>query len=149
MIIRGSSQINNPTGKERDTSERFNGLKIHRRSCRPHIRPLPSITFTSVEARYIKQPHNDALVVTMKVTNYNIHRILIDSISSVDVMFKSAYDQMEIPKNKLKTLPTPLYEFAGDKVLPKSSTELSLTTRGFPSQSKVMTNFFVVNILSI
>ena len=108
-----------------------------------------TITFTEEEAAKVMQPHDDALVVTLKIANHTIHRVLVDSGSSVDVIFKSAYDQMGIAQGKLKSAPTPLYGFAGDKVQPDGSIELPVTAGSSPNQSTVMTNFLIVNTPSV
>ena len=39
---------------------------------------MSTITFTEEEARRVCQPHDDALVVTLRVGHNNVHRILID-----------------------------------------------------------------------
>lgn len=72
-----------------------------------------TIMFIEEKAAKVVQPHDDALVVTLKKTNHTIYRILVDSGSSVDVIFKTAYDQMGITQGKLKSAPTPLYGFLG------------------------------------
>ena len=61
-------------------------------------------------------PHNDALVVSLKVTNNLVHRVLIDNGSSVDVFFKSALDKMNLEGAKLKPVKKPLYNFAGERI---------------------------------
>ena len=39
-----------------------------------NIQAVPyEITFTEAEATWIKLPHNDALVTTMMVANYQVH----------------------------------------------------------------------------
>lgn len=48
--------------------------------------------FIEEEAAKVVQPHDDALVVTLKIANHTIHCVLVDSGSSVDVIFKAIYD---------------------------------------------------------
>ncbi|KAL0367023.1 UNVERIFIED_CONTAM: Transposon Ty3-G Gag-Pol polyprotein [Sesamum radiatum] len=40
--------------------------------------------------------HNDALVITATIANYEVGRIFIDSGSSTDILFGEAYDQMQL-----------------------------------------------------
>ena len=54
------------------------------------------ITFTEDEALNVIHLHNDALVVSLKVANNLVHRVLVNNGSSVDVLFKSALDKMNI-----------------------------------------------------
>lgn len=50
-----------------------------------------TITFISEEVIEIIQPHDNALVVTLQIANHNVHRVLIDTKSSVDMLFRFAY----------------------------------------------------------
>ncbi|KAL0386318.1 UNVERIFIED_CONTAM: hypothetical protein Sradi_3026100 [Sesamum radiatum] len=40
--------------------------------------------------------HNDALVITAMIANYEVGRIFIDSGSSADILYGEAYDQMQL-----------------------------------------------------
>ena len=85
------------------------------------------ITFTEKDARKVRHPNDDALVVTIRVGHNNVHRILIDGESSVDVMCKSTFQKMGLTVDMLKPSPTPLYRFAGEKVIPEGSIELPIS----------------------
>ena len=52
------------------------------------------ISFTDDEARRLIHPHTDALVVTLSVANGKVFLILIDTGSSTDILFASAFSQM-------------------------------------------------------
>ncbi|XP_075474704.1 uncharacterized protein LOC142505554 [Primulina tabacum] len=56
----------------------------------------PVISFGPDDLRGIVAPHNDALVVTATVANYDVARIFIDNGSSVNILFKSTLDQMKV-----------------------------------------------------
>ena len=45
------------------------------------------ISFTNDEARRLIHPHTDALVATLGVANGKVFRILIDTGSSMDILF--------------------------------------------------------------
>ena len=51
-----------------------------------------TITFKKIAAHRIHQPHDDALVVTLRVGNINTHNILINIGNSVNVLSKSSFD---------------------------------------------------------
>jgi hypothetical protein len=55
-----------------------------------------AITFSSRDEEGVFYPHDDALVVTMMIGNYNIHRILVDNGSSADILFLPAFEKMKI-----------------------------------------------------
>ena len=74
------------------------------------------ISFTDDEARCLIHPHMDALVVTLSVANGKVFRILIDIGSSVDILFASAFRQMNVGGTKTHPIKTPLYGFGGERV---------------------------------
>ncbi|KAF0895697.1 hypothetical protein E2562_014316 [Oryza meyeriana var. granulata] len=41
------------------------------------------------------------MVITMRVAEADMHRILIDGGCSADILFTSAFDQMQIPRSRL------------------------------------------------
>ena len=110
---------------------------------------MSTITFTEEEARRVCQPHDDALVVTLRVGHNNVHRILIDGGSSVDVMCKSTFQKMELTIDMLKPSPTPLYGFAGKKVIPEGSIELPISIGQTEHQKALMVRFLVVDTPSV
>ena len=47
----------------------------------------PVIEFTKEDARRLHHPYNDALVVSIRVRDYNIYRVLVDNGSLADVLY--------------------------------------------------------------
>ncbi|KAL0405725.1 UNVERIFIED_CONTAM: hypothetical protein Slati_3886400 [Sesamum latifolium] len=60
--------------------------------------------------------HNDALLITAILANYEVGRIFIDSGSSADILFGEAYDQMQLGDVSLEKVNTSLYGFVGEVV---------------------------------
>lgn len=50
-----------------------------------------AITFINEEATKVVQPHDNVLMVALQITNHNVHQVLIDTKSSMDVLFRSTY----------------------------------------------------------
>ena len=73
------------------------------------------IPFTDNEARHLIHPHT--LVVTLSMANGKVFRILIDTGSSVDILFTSAFFQMNIGVATMRPIKMPLYGFSRQKVL--------------------------------
>ena len=45
-----------------------------------------AITFTNENARQLHHPHDDAIVITLTITNYTTRRVLIDNGSSANIL---------------------------------------------------------------
>ncbi|GAV84566.1 hypothetical protein CFOL_v3_28010 [Cephalotus follicularis] len=72
-------------------------------------------------------------------------RILIDSGSSADILYKHAFDQLRIAADQLKPVKTPLVGFAGEVVHPLGFINLSVITGTAPCQTQVKMTFLVVD----
>ncbi|GAV81457.1 hypothetical protein CFOL_v3_24912 [Cephalotus follicularis] len=72
-------------------------------------------------------------------------RILIDSGSSTDILYKHAFDQLRIPADQLKPVKTPLVGFTGETIHPLGSINLSMVAGTAPCQSQVEMTFLVVD----
>lgn len=55
-----------------------------------------AITFTWVDSEGVQYPHNDTMVVTFNITDYNVYRMLVDNEKSVDVLFYDAFLKINI-----------------------------------------------------
>lgn len=94
------------------------------------------------------QLHNDVLMLTLQIANHNVHRVLVENSSFVDVLFYSIYNQIRLPPKALKPISTPLYGFLSCSVQPIRGVELLVTAGNRPTKTMVLTNFLVVDILS-
>ena len=71
------------------------------------VRQVP-IMWTDDDEEGISYPHEDALVIKATVAGTELRRILVDTGSSVDILFKSALDDMGIADLKLEQTNTSL-----------------------------------------
>ena len=51
----------------------------------------PIIGFSKEDARRLHNPHDDALVFSLRVGDYNMHRVLVNNGSSVDILYYLAF----------------------------------------------------------
>ncbi|KAL0302300.1 UNVERIFIED_CONTAM: hypothetical protein Scaly_2565900 [Sesamum calycinum] len=72
----------------------------------------PFIQFGRTEKLGSKTHHNDALVITALLANYEVGRIFIDFGTSTNIIFGEAYDQMQLGDIPLVKVNTSLYGFA-------------------------------------
>ncbi|GAV83175.1 hypothetical protein CFOL_v3_26625, partial [Cephalotus follicularis] len=103
------------------------------------------ITFSKADYEGVHLPHDDPVVVTLLVELFTMKRILIDNGSSVDILYKHAFDQLRIPADQLKPVKTPLVGFAGETIHPLGSINLSVVAGTAPCQTQVEMTFLVVD----
>ena len=51
----------------------------------------PVIGFTEENFRCLHHLHDDALVVSIQIGDYNIHQVLVDNGSSADILYYPAF----------------------------------------------------------
>ncbi|GAV59804.1 hypothetical protein CFOL_v3_03335, partial [Cephalotus follicularis] len=104
----------------------------------PHSKRLKTggdeevITFSEADYEGVRLPHDDPVVVTFLVELFTMKRILIDSGSSADILYKHAFDQLRIPADQLNPVKTPLVGFAGETIHPLGSINLSVVAGTAP-----------------
>ncbi|KAL0448564.1 UNVERIFIED_CONTAM: hypothetical protein Slati_1412800 [Sesamum latifolium] len=121
---------------------------IYKRSLDVEImEDTPLIQFGRAERSGPQTIHNDALVITAVLANYEFECIFIDSGSSADILFGEAYDQMQLGDVFLKKVNTLLYEFAGE-VVPRGMVSLPLTMGRGTARKTCLLKFLVVDVPS-
>ncbi|GFS40630.1 hypothetical protein Acr_00g0069590 [Actinidia rufa] len=104
-----------------------------------------SITFNNDNLRGLHLPHDDALVVSAVIANFNVQRILVDNSSSADILFISAFDKMRIGLDKLHPFHTPLVGLGGNMMHPLGWIKLPVTLGTDPHQITIWQDFIVVD----
>ena len=79
------------------------------------------------------------------IANNNLHRILVDNGSSVDILYFQAFERMGIKVSDLKPSPNPVYSFTGDSVVPLGVISLPMTLGEYPRQSCVLADFLGID----
>ena len=64
------------------------------------------------DARGMKQPHDDPLVIMLMIKGFNARRILINNGSSVDIIYLSAFQQLKVDPKRLRPFKSPLVSFS-------------------------------------
>jgi len=72
-----------------------------------------AITFSDDDLPEGPLPHRDALIIKMDINDTIVHRILVDTRSSVNVMYYNAFTKLGLPRSQLKEVRTPLFGFKG------------------------------------
>ena len=100
-------------------------LKITRRKS-------PIIGFSEEDARRLHHSHNNALVVSIRVEDYNMHRVLVDNGSLANILYYLAFQQMGIGREQLIPTNAPLISFRGTRVFPLGAVTLSIVVGDYP-----------------
>ena len=132
MIVGGTAE----TGSSKRARKTYLRMvqNVQLTSAVPRIaqRESPIIRFLEENARRLHHPHNDALVVSIRIEDYNMHRVLIDNESSADILYYSAFQQMGISKERLVPTNASLVSFGGTRVLPLGAVTLSVMVGDYP-----------------
>ena len=54
------------------------------------------IKFSEKDAQCLHHPHDDALVISIQVGDYNTHWVLVNNGSSTDILYYLAFQQIKI-----------------------------------------------------
>ena len=92
----------------------------------------PIIGFSEEDARRLHHSHDDAFVVSIRVEDYNMHRVLVDNGSSTNILYYSAFQQMGIDRERLILTNAPLVGFGGTRVFPLGAVTLSIMVGDYP-----------------
>ncbi|CAL8993945.1 unnamed protein product [Prunus brigantina] len=103
------------------------------------------ITFSEEEEKGIIFPHSDPMIIKADIADFDVGRILIDTGSSVNVLFADAFNGLGIDPQGLNKEITPLLSFLGDVVEPIRSIQLPLAIDSGPRRTFLCTHFLVVN----
>ena len=77
-----------------------------------------SITLTKADLERVQHPYSEPLVIQLRMNDYDVKRILVDTGSSVEVMYYDLFKQLRLSQSDLKLVRTPL---VGDSTLSLTS----------------------------
>ncbi|KAG7588646.1 Retrotransposon gag domain [Arabidopsis suecica] len=92
----------------------------------------PFISFDNSDTQGLTGPHDDALVITLDVANFEVTKCLIDTGSSVDLIFLSTLQRMGISKADIIGPPAPLVAFTSDTSMSLGNIKLPVLAAGVP-----------------
>ena len=85
-----------------------------------------SISFPPINPSRVITPHHDALVLTLCINNFDVHRVLFNSYSAADLLQLPAFRQMKVPCDKLSSASRILSGFNGATTLTVGDISLSI-----------------------
>ena len=64
-------------------------------------------------------PHDDALVITLRIGGYDVKRVMMDQGSAAEIMYLDLYKGLNLKVEDLTPYSSPLVSFEGKIILPK------------------------------
>ena len=56
------------------------------------------IGFTEEDARRLHHPYDDALIVSIRLRDYNTHQVLVDNVRFANIFYYLTFQQMKIER---------------------------------------------------
>ena len=88
----------------------------------------PVLGFSDKDKIETIQPHDDALVVTLRIGGYDVKRVLVDQGNAVEVMYPDLYRGLNLKPEDLTAYNSSRVSFEGKTVTPKSQIRLPIQT---------------------
>ena len=77
------------------------------------------LSFSNANKQGTIQPHDDTLVVTLRIGGYDVKRVMIDQSNAAEIMYLDLYKGLGLKTENLTTYSSPLVSFKGKMVVPK------------------------------
>ncbi|XP_065637606.1 uncharacterized protein LOC136070913 [Quercus suber] len=103
------------------------------------------LDFSEDDKKGTIQPHDDALVVTLRIGGYDVRRVMIDEGSAAEVMYPDLYKGLNLRPQDLTAYSSPLVSFEGRSVILMGMIRLLVQT----GSDVVEVDFIVVDAFSL
>ena len=83
-----------------------------------------ALSFSNEDRVGTLQPHDDALVVTLRIRGYDVKRVMVDQGSSAEIMYPDLYKGLNLRPEDITAYSSPLVSFDGKVIIPKGQIRL-------------------------
>ena len=104
----------------------------------------PILSFSKEDKVETTQPHDDALLITLRIGGYNVKRVMVDGGNVAEIMYPDLYKGLKLKPEDLLPYGSPLMSFDGKLVIPKGMIRLPIQM----GPKIVEVNFIVVDTYS-
>ena len=104
----------------------------------------PTLSFLEEDKIGTTQPHDYALLITLRIGDYDVKKVMMDGGSAVEVIYPDLYKGLNLKLQDLMPYSSPLMSFDEKLVIPKGVIRLPIQT----SPEIVEMNFIVVDTYS-
>ena len=104
----------------------------------------PILSFSEEDKIGTIQPYDDALLITFRIGDYDVKRVMVDGGSRAEVMYPDLYKGLGLKLEDLMPYNSPLINFDKKLVIPKGMIRLPIQT----GPEIVEVNFIVMDTYS-
>ena len=104
-----------------------------------------AISFDSSDKLEESGDMNDPMVIRLDIANFTVHKVLVDSGSSAEIIIKSVVDKMGLENARLEPVKTSLVSFGESEVASLGTIELPVSIGDEPKRKTLMVKFLVVD----
>ncbi|XP_030939617.1 uncharacterized protein LOC115964450 [Quercus lobata] len=109
-------------------SSQVEGPEGEASSKRSRISDQPIIGFSEDDKLGTIQPHDDALMVTLRIAGYDVKRVMIDQGNETEIMYTDLFKGLGLKPEDLDQYDAPLIGFDGNTTIPKGRIRLPVLT---------------------
>ena len=118
--------------------------RVNTVSARENITAVQSvdgpISFTPINPTRVITPHYDALVLTICINSFDVHRVLVDPGSAADLLHLPAFKKMRVPLDHLSSIGKVWSGFNG-------ATRLTVEDIAFPFKAGLVTQQVLFSVV--
>ena len=95
---------------------------------RPKRNSHPVLSFSEEDKVGTIQPHDDALLITLRIGGYDVKRVMVDRGSAAEIMYPDLFKGLKLKLKDLLPYSSPLVSFDGKLVTSKGMIRLPIQT---------------------
>ena len=86
------------------------------------------LSFSEEDKVETTQPHDDALLITLRIGGYDVKKVMVDSDSAVEIMYPNLYKGLKLKPKDLMPYGSPLMSFDRKLIISKGMIRLPIQT---------------------
>ena len=106
------------------------------------------IAFTEENLKEVRVLHDDPIIISLTIANFNVKKILVDNGSLTNILFYDTFQRMKLSYDQLQKINAPLVRFTRSSFQVEGAINLPVMIKTKPCQSTVKLTFLVVRVSS-
>ena len=92
------------------------------------------MTFHESNTNGLDRPLNDSLDITLIIGDFNVERVLVDTGSTLDIIFLTTLREMKVEMTQIVPTPRPMLGFSGETTMTLGTIKLLVRPKGITSR---------------